>query len=104
MRGWRGFLAGAIGLVMLQTVVANREANQRAAGLPGIALVSLRRLLDPTVPAFGASNPGWGDMGSGDFARRPTITTPDAVEGANRYYPNPSSPPVPVSPSTPPIR
>lgn len=48
----RGFLAGVLGLLFLQAVVASREGPDRAAGLAGLAGELAARFLNPAVPAL----------------------------------------------------
>lgn len=84
MRGLSGFLGGGLALIALQTVVANEGAAQRAGGLFDLAGELARRVVDPTVPAFGAaplSQPKPADPKPGEHL-------------ANRDYPSPALPPL----------
>ena len=53
MRAWRSVITGALALLVLQTVLANREGAGRISGLIGDLAGVATRIVDPTVPALG---------------------------------------------------
>jgi hypothetical protein len=108
MRGLPGFLGGGLALIALQTVVANEGAAERFGGLFDLAGELARRIVDPSVPAFGAaplsdraarpssnSNPNE-HQGLAPSGSRPIVNdTPAPARNADRFYPSPSSVPIP---------
>ncbi len=52
MNGWRGLLAGALGLAALEVAVSSQASAERAGGIFSTLGAMARRFLDPGVPAF----------------------------------------------------
>ena len=52
MRGWRGFLSGALGLIVLEIVVTSNQATGRVTGLFAGVAAAANWLLDTNTPGI----------------------------------------------------
>ena len=77
----RGILAGALALIVLHALVA-RANQEQLAGLTGLAVGLVTRIMDPTIPAIG------------DHATySPPITTSSSSTSSSKpKYPPPTTP------------
>ncbi|HVQ95828.1 MAG TPA: hypothetical protein VMU51_32685 [Mycobacteriales bacterium] len=64
MRGWRGLLAGVLGLSALYAVIRTEAAAGRVGGLVDLVNAGLRRLADPKVAGVGNHTHGFTKTGA----------------------------------------
>jgi hypothetical protein len=79
--GWRGLLAGALALAMLQVVTSNPNASGRVGGLLSGVGDLARRFMSPGVPAFAkpapsSSSSSGGSSGGGGGIGPPSLAIP----------------------------
>lgn len=109
MRGWRGFVGGALVLAALQVTVASKQGPGRVGGfLTGLGDLA-RKFLSPTVPAFAprssssSSQPGGGIGPDGTWVPNNPNKGQFGGGGASgsfapTNYPNPSQTPLQTQP------